>query len=342
MPTYPEYADQLSQSLIEGISEVAESPPKSSPDLEALVNDLVAAMPYYTNDDLRRAHVNGLCTQLGLCLPNNAISAQPSESSIGASFVYFYEGPYSGYQNAFFHGLSSTTTSEKIASEVSAADGSLNSGWWGNYCLALLTDTVYKSSVSVPINGGKLTDSLNSYNQQFNKGLAPSYLPVFTDGYSPTASAFKAIVDTGNTAEAAELLNAGIDSPLFQTNFNTIINQPGDGKDAAMWFLFNNWIALRALGYSDVDAAITAHKEAGLVVPDQLGPVNWWTGHYNQWYERLDGNDLLAPVPEMIHRNFEQLAQSYTVAGVMQSHQKIPDGYSISLCKWGSLAHYKP
>ena len=347
MATFPEYADYLSQSLIDGISEVSkgtsEADAADNNDLETLVNDLVAAIPYYQNDEVRIAHVDALCRQMAQYMPQEMIAAQPDMNG-SISYHYYYNGSYSNMQDAFFHGVSHSDASSKLDSEVSAAVSALNHSWWGNYCVALLTDALRLSPVNVAINSNKLSDALNGFNSDLTPGLPPTYLPVFTDGYGPTKTAFHAILDTGQAAEAAQILNDGIDSPLFQTNFNTIINQPGDGKDAAMWFLFNNWIALQALGYPDVDAAIEAHKDAGLVVPDQLGPVNWWTGHYKDWYERLDGNDVLDPAPSMFEVDMPENWQTYYPPPQPPTSVDItyPCGYAYSLGEWGPLAWYKP
>ena len=142
-------------------------------------------------------------------------------------------------------------------------------------------------------------------------------------------------------AEAAQILDEGISSEHFRTNFNTIINQPGDGKDAATWFLFNNWIALKALGYPDVDAAIATHEDEGLVVPDQLGPVNWWTGHYHDWFARLNGDIVVGPAKSMITAVFEETQRSYYPGhGYNNTTVKPANGYAHSLCEWGDLAYY--
>lgn len=345
MPGYPEYDDQISQYLIDALyGESSDSPVmRNEGGLTDLVADLVNAIPYFTSPDFRIAHETALATQFAIKLPNNTISHEPSDSGYGFSARFEYIGNYSGYQDAFYHGVQSTPVQSKLNSEVSRADGSLNDAWWGKYSVALLTEGIRKV-VSVQINTSSLTNALHTFHEQFRTGLSPSYLAVFTDGYAPTANAFKAIRDTGQMAEAAQMLNVAISDPIFMTNFNYVMMAGGNSVPAGEWFEFNLWIALKALGLPDVDGAIQAHKDEGLVVPAQLGPIDWWKGAYHDWFVELTDAILLDPCWSRMTEDLPQecyfTSFSPPPGGTSHAHSPKDNGYSISLCEWGSLSYY--
>ncbi|MEM7035970.1 MAG: hypothetical protein AAF570_03250 [Bacteroidota bacterium] len=343
MSNYEEIDDLLAQSLIDGMQEQADSAKISLDELRELLNNLTEAIPYFTDPSMYNAHRDAVSRQLGLYLPKESISAKPYYSGGGGSYQawYSYDGNYDDYQDAFYHSVGSNDAQQELNAQVSAAASQLNSSWWGNFSVAITTDCVNRHH-SVTINGGNLNDALERFNSEFKPGLTPSYLAVFTDGYSPTCTAYRAIESTGQMSEAAQMLNDGISSNGFRTNFNAVMLNPGDDPLAAEWFLYNLWVALKALGYPDVDAAIAEHEAEGLIIHDHLLPVNWWVGAYDVWYTAVDGELMYGYCQGTMNADFPYRYCTNGTMGMVicDDGYKDPNGYCESLCEWGDLNYY--
>lgn len=332
--TYTEVDDELAASLIDSILQGGKSaaPSGRSEDLEALVNALIEALPPYSDSSAVQAHRDALARQLARLLPTAYIATEPGYTT------YYYDGPYSNYREAYYRNVGSTAAQQQLNSNVASAAGQLNNNWWGNYSVAILTDCC-KSHYSVDINAGSLDSALDRFHNEFLPGLSPSYMAVLTDGYSPTKEAFQAIFNTGRQQEAAEILNDGISANGFRTNFNAMILQPGDSAVAAEWFQYNLWIALKALQYPDVDAAINAHEAEGLIVHDPLKAYNWWRGDYNIWFTQLTGDLVYDFAQATMQENFPTFYCSSGM-GYHCYDRDFDHGYVSSLCEWGNLSYY--
>lgn len=340
--TFQEYHEELTQYLVEAIVEGSSAPSTTSSDdiLEALVLDLVSAIPYYDQPGYQEALRLAVGTQLAMTLPNSSNTPEPDHQEGQATYEYYYTGNYSGYRDAFYHRINNTPVQQRLETEVTLAAPELGQGWWEHYSVALLTDAIHQDA-SVSINSTKLNDELQLKHREFIPGLSPSYYAVFMLGYLPTASAYDAIVQNGNLPAAAQILNDSISSPLFQTNFNAVIHSGGNGMPAAEWYLFNLWISLKALGMPDVDGAILEHTEEGLDVPSSLGPTKWWRGDYNNWFAQMDGSAVIEPAPSVIVMDFPEDEKSYYPGhGYLTEHVSLSNGYGKSFCQWGNLNYY--
>ncbi|MBF0309377.1 MAG: hint domain-containing protein [Magnetococcales bacterium] len=343
MTTYLQYAQQLAQELISappsGISLSGLTDSNVNSQLTALIN----AFPYFGDTDWNSAHRGALSNLLQVNLPNNGIAPHPDESGPWYAYyrsTYSYNGSASGYANAFFPGAVLSASGSRVASEVAAVNAGMNGSWWGGYAVPVLTDAI-RAQVSVGVDANKLTTALGNYHSALMPALAASYLGTFKAGFNPTAQAWSSLVNSGNSSAAATLLDQKISSGQFTANINQSIAMGGDSSNAATWFLFNLWIALKALGWSDVDGAISRYKAAGMSIPGQVDAVKWWNGGYISWYSPLSGADL--PSSTITASMPESELTSYT-GSYMPSHSSVneADGYSHSFCEWGSLALYKP
>lgn len=337
MSDFQSLDQELAQALMNGMAEESSdsSANSRSDSIQDLVNALVEAIPYYSDPAAVAAHKDALGRQLALNLPTAVVEAPPSHGSNS----YMYRGSYSNYFQAYYRNVAQTASQQELAAQVTAAASQLNKSWWGNYSVAVLTDSC-DSHYSVDIDDARLRDRLDSLHHEFLPGLTPSYLAIFTKGYAPTKEALDAIFASGQAGEAAELINSGIGSNGFRTNFNAMILTPGDNALAAEWFQYNLWVSLKTLGYPDVDAAISEHIDEGLIVHDPLGPSSWWTGAYNTWYTAANGDHVYEFAKATMQENFpyEYCWGSPPAWGCMDESD--PQGYVTSLCEWGSLNYY--
>lgn len=311
-------------------------------DLKALVLALVNSIPYYRDSDMYQAHRAALSNLLESCLPNDEIEHHPNEGELTVQILYEYDGPYSGYKDAFYHGISMSTAASAVLSQVQAVNSGLNSAWWGNYGVPVLTDAI-RQQVSVSLNTDSLTNDLNNNHTKFVPALAASYLAVFQTGYAPTAGAWQAIQNTGQAQQAAVILDKAIAEGQFTDMINPFLSDGGDDTVAAVWFLFNLWITLKSLGYSDIDGAIQNYKNAGLIVPSVVGPASWWNGGYFNWFDPLSGADVKNEASAVIGASMpetEYLIRYNSPTPVILSINE-DNGYSQSFCSWGSLAWYQ-
>jgi len=302
---------------------------------------LLDALPYYGDPDLLSAHRGTLCTLLRVNVANNSIAPQPDEVNFAYFTNYEYKGPYSGYADAFRRGAAATAASDAVAAAAKGQNAALRPGWWQDYAVAVLTDAA-REAAELQLDTGRLRGDLDKMHTAFLPALTVSYLAVM-QAYQPTADALRALTAAGTPAVAkalAALLDAiGADS--FSVNINASMALGGDSTQAAVWFLYNLWITLTALGCLDVDAEIRSRQAAGLSVPIQIGPQSWWRGGYSTWYTPLAGADLApdtrglltAAMPEMKHTTYDEASEDTPVAPA--------NGYSMSLCYWGPLARYK-
>lgn len=351
MSDFNQLQQQFAQDLISSVSDTAQQKKAelgdSGPDTQ--LNALINSFPFYTAPDWSAAHRGALANLAGSQCPNNGIAAQPNDN--GPWYApyfssYSYNGPFSGYANAFFTNQGQSSTAAQVLAQVQAVNGGLNGGWWGNYAVTLLTDAV-RQTISVGLDSNKLsTDLTNNFNT-FKPALAASYLAVFTSGYAPTMGAMQAITSAGQQAQACQLLDSALKSGRFSANINQAIATGGDSSIAATWFLFNTWIALKALGCTNVDQAIGSYQSAGLSVPPEVGPQNWWNGTYSGWFVVLSGSDVMNTVRNTITANMPESEMTvYPSTGEpsfpVTNNTSASNGYSYSLCNWGSLNWYNP
>lgn len=333
MNEYQVINNQLINDLISPSQNLMDTKSQStsmSQDLQNLLN----LLPYYQESVNQSVLKNSLINIFKTKLPNNSIAAQPSDYGFGYSISYEYKGNYNGYKDAFYHGVSLTSSGSNVLKQVgNIVDGN----YWSGYSVALLTDAIRKK-VSVSLDSNKLQDSLRSYSSQTSKILSPSYLGIFTDGYEPTQNAFNAIQDKNSALN--ELDNA-IANGQFTANVNQALSVPGDSASAATWFLFNLWISLKALGMQDVDSAIKQYKKNGLNIPIEVDAKNWWDGHYSSWFAPLDGSYISSST---ITASMPEESYSYFSGSMFpaKSSQSVQNGYSQSLTNWGNLDYYKP
>jgi hypothetical protein len=355
MTTYQQYQQQFASSLIRSIQATSGetsgkivilqnkggsfSPVYTRPYLPAvtLVENLVDALPDYENSDWYTTYRAALVNLLQVSLPNAAIGAQPQEIDVVHIFQYGYNGPFSGYRDAFFHGISSTAVTAQIASLVSAADSNLNSGWWGNFALALLTDAV-RQVAAPPLDTNKLSADLSNYNAGLEPALSSSYLAFFQTGYSPTVDALNAIGDENQTQAACTVLTNAILDGQFTLDINNAMALGSPFSSTAVWFLYNLWMSLKVLGCPDVDSVIQQAKTAGLEVADVISAGTWWSNGIGV-PALLTGADL---VPTITGIAVADLPEKVFDDGQDDGTTTVSVGYAQSLCNWGSMNVYNP
>ena len=342
--SYPQYAQEFAQALASSIENLGSGPTKRDGHLTPHLIALIDAFPYYGDVNFESAHRGALANLLQSYLPNKAIAPPPVDGEYGYVTVYSYKGSYSGYQRAFYPGVSVSTTGGAVLQEVSTVDPTMSSHWWGHYGTAILTDAI-REAVSMNLHTSKLRSALASYNTTFLPGLSASYLAVFSKGYAPTTSALDTIYSAGEQGSACTALEDAIAAGQFTANINQSLSMGGEGAISATWFLFNLWITLKALGSDDVDSAIRRFEAAGLDVPPDVGPGRWWSGGYVEWYTPLSGADVLNAARNTIVAKMPiHVITTYTIQNPpppVRYDEHLADGYASSFCEWGSLAKYK-
>jgi hypothetical protein len=338
---------QLSQSLKDCLPSEQAAP---GPSPSALLSALIDAFPKQNDADIFKLHRGALDNLLEMNLPNHAIRPHPDYQRGTVSYYPKYTGPSSGYQNAFFGGVTQSAAATAVAAQVKDANASLNTAWWGNYAVAVLTDAI-RQQLNPPLDTNKLATDLANYHKALLPALSASYLAVFTAGYKPTVTGLKAITDAGMAKDVAGTLAAAIEQGRFTANVNQAIQQGGQAASAATWYLFNLWITLKALGADSVDSVITQAQNAGLMVPQVVGPgdpqnpskLGWWNGGYTTWFAALSGSDVLSDAYSTIVVDMPQTADTlqgqYSTGPVDATEQY---GYAYSFCSWGDLSWYKP
>ncbi|QBR03764.1 hypothetical protein [Paraburkholderia pallida] len=310
-----------------------------------LLCELIDSIPAYGSPDFLQSHRNAIVNLLEIRLPNAPIAPFPTADK-PLLVPLRYSGSYSGYQNAFFDGVSFSPAASALESTVSNPLGvaGVSVDWWGKFAVAALTDTIRRAGIG-SIDGGKLANDLNNFNSAFLPLLTASYLSVFRTAYTPTSSVLASILNCGQAAAAGTMLVNALKDGRFVNLVNTSMTIGGDAALAAEWFLFNLWITLAALDESDIDSKITEAMQAGLAVPGEVGPKTdhspgWWCGGYTGWFEPISGNDVAPQASGTIH---EQMPQQGYWAGEGIDWRDVapePDGYSLSLCNWGPLNFY--
>src|SRR4029077_872891 len=121
--------------------------------------------------------------------------------------------------------------------------------------------------------------------------------------------------------------------------------QGGDSASAATWFLFNLWIALKAMDSGfDVDACIIAALPAGLNVPAEVQAANWWNGSYTSYFAALSGSDITTQYPavsSIIGAGMPVQEGDCNVKwGCTYQNDNYSNGYCQSLTYWGVLNVY--
>ncbi|MBY8850932.1 hypothetical protein K7G98_22175, partial [Saccharothrix sp. MB29] len=310
-----------------------------------LLERLLDALPYYGAGDMDTAHRGALSTVLALRLPDDRVEAQPMEAHLGYTVSYTYRGSSSGYRKAFFHGSTPTPASAAVEAGVEGVNRKLNADWWGRYSLAVLTDAV-RQHVGINLHTGKLAADLSAFGSAFLPALAAGYSAVFQHGYQPTVGALQALRAAGLTTEACDRLRTALTDRQLIANLNEALGRGGTSTIASMWFLYNLWMALKALGSADVDADIRAAGTAGLAVPVQLRPGNWWNGEYVDWYVPLSGADVWDTARTTITARMPEKSATVFVGDPpplpVFRDVSLDHGYSRSLCLWGRLDKYRP
>lgn len=327
MSNYQALEEKLATDLIDAYgSRVADT--GMMPELQALID----ALPFFGNPAWNSAFRSALANLAAANLPNNAVSPEPDTSRV----VYWYNGPYSGYRDAFFTGLVQSAAASNAAAQMQAVNAGLTGAWWGQYAVALLTDAV-RSKVHLSLDTAALTARLASGNSTILPPLSAAFLAVIGYGFAATASAYAVITSAGKQAMALQQLTASVTSSKFIANSNQAMSMGGDSTTAATWFLYNNWILLKLLG-GNADAVISQAIAAGLNVPSEVGAGSWWNGGYTQWFTGLSGADVIGLTGTRI---IDALPEKYIFSGPIL-HKQVPFGYSLSLTDWGPLAQFKP
>ncbi|MEV7037780.1 hypothetical protein [Amycolatopsis sp. NPDC051061] len=340
MTSYQHYQTQFAGFL-------TGSAPRSGPAPSLLPNLrlLLDSMPYFGDPEVESAHRGALGTVLQVATANEPIASQPPDGGMGYYITCSYEGPFAGYADAFFPKRAVTGASAAVTAAVRQQEPGLGLRWWQDYALAVLTDAA-RQAAAVPLDTGKLSADMATMNTQFLPALTASYLATLRNAYEPTASALRALAAAGQLPEACSQLSDELAAGAIVANLNGAIGMGGDSTSAAVWFLYNLWVILKALGCPDVDAEIRALRAEGLLVPGQVGEQRWWNGGYTTWYAPLSGTDIVASTAGALNAGLPELVlTSYASKPPMppvRAHVGVTNGYARSLCLWGPLSRYQP
>lgn len=338
MSSFQDYQQQFAQALERAIRRNQ----KADTSVEDNLANLIDALPYYGNPDMQLSLHQTLANLMECYLPNDFIAAQPTKTVGLCTNMYSYNGPYNGYQNAFFNGVVKTTAAMSVYSLCQGVSSTYSSSWWSNYAVSVLTDCI-RQNASVSIDTNKLASDLQNDNTAFMPALTASYLGALTWAYVPTYTALNVIKTAGQTQDACDLLVAAITDNQFTANINQAISMGGMAATAAIWFEYNLWVTLTALGAANVNGIISSASKNGLNVPYMVGPNNWWNGTFNIWYTPVSGNDVLPQAQKLIGTDMPESMTSMC-NGIVSSPASITEsnGYTNSFCSYGQLAWYKP
>jgi hypothetical protein len=301
------------------------------PPLGALLNALVDALPYLGNAGFEQALRGAFANLMETNMLNGPI----------VSYQGDYRGSYNGLQNAFFGQVGATAAARAVALQAQAVVPALDANAWGHYGVTVLTDAIRATGLA-PLNTGKLAADLASGNASLQPALAASCVAIHLSGYAPTMAVYAQI--GAQSGAAAQMLAAALTQPgEVSANINRAIAVGGDSASAATWFLFNLWVALRALGSTTVDATIAKATAAGLKVPGQVGPGQWWSGGYTDWWAPLTGADVAQQAMATINADFPvSYFQHWSHGGGKMVYGTVPHGYVTCLCDNGNLNWYSP
>jgi hypothetical protein len=321
---------------------------------------LIHALPHYKMPEWGSAYRETIANLLAANLPNHGIALPPNENISGyrstVTVKYTHEGPYSSYRDVFFPGVNRTQAAAAVASAVLSVNGSLNDDWWGQYAVAALTDEIRRQNIPMNLNTQKLDSDLTAKQSAFVPALSASYLAVFESGYGPTMDALKTISDAGQSRAALLELAGIIQHQGFAAQISYMLDQQGlDNRDAVIWFLFNLWIAMKAIWLTEPDASffISRFQAACPNYPVEIiGADNWWNGGYKSWHSsplygevlgRVAKDGIVKPMPLTKTKETMSAASmfgsNFTPKEV--SPHTIPNGYSQSFCSLGPLSWYK-
>lgn len=336
--SYQDYQQQFVQYIEQSINKQS-----GDDNTKMLLVALIDSLPAYNSPSLFEALYGTFANILEMNLPNARLQQQPGTPGM-CTTAFQYSGPYSGYQNAFYPGVTLSQAGTSVIQQVFRANPALNPAWWAGYSITVLTDAIYISKINVSLDTDKLSSNLGSYNTQLLPALTPAYTGVFQFAYAPTTNALNSINNAGESAAVATLLQQSILDGYFTTNINIAIQNGGDGAQAAVWFEYNLWVSLQVLGAQNVNGFIQQAINSGLSVPVQVSPDYWWNGGYTSWYNPMSGSTVLPAATATINSGFPQMSEVICSRGGHTSPQygDYPNGYCISFCEWGSLNWYLP
>ncbi|MEM0999105.1 MAG: hypothetical protein AAGN35_18750 [Bacteroidota bacterium] len=342
MTDYVTLDAELTQSLTEAILEGANALSSSS-DSQAMVDDLITlvdGIPYLRAPEWETAHRNPLANLMAI-----HSGTAPVVVPDGEPFwhIEMKSGNHGTYKEAFFRTYSANEVSDRVFALTHGASEAINENWWGNYNVPILTDAI-ADTYEVYVDTGRISSELDRYNQELQPALSATVQGVYEKGYPPTSGPFAALQSRGEAPAAALLLDEAITNGQFTNNVNALMNNLPDGPPAATWFLFNLWISLKALGYGDVDAAITRYQsdEVGLIILPEIAPYNWWNGEYTSWYSQMSGSVVGAARSNFnssIHCDiYSNQGGVGSPPGVMW--HDIRNGYGITYCEISAFSWY--
>lgn len=190
------------------------------------------------------------------------------------------------------------------------------------------------------MNTQKLQNDLDSLNQSRAPMLSPSYLYAFQTLWKVSNAALTLINAQGLSSTAVDILTTAIKDGRFTTNINGMLDS-GTSTDSATFFLFNLWMAVKALDpVYDVDALITEAKANKLCVPDVITAGKWWNGAYTTYAPDIDGSVYSSLADNFKAAMPDSIAISTNWGGA--SHDSsLQNGYAQSFCLWGPYNYYK-
>lgn len=340
--TNQQLAQQLAQDFI--TSEPADlqfSTKETNNNSQSLLDALINAFPYYQDTDFMNLHRNAIINILACYLPNDSIVPQGNDSGFGYCTSYSYNGPYSGYQNAFYPNTSLSTEANAIITQLNNTNPSISTNaWWNRFAVIIITDAVRQKNAT-GVDTGKLANDLGSYNATFNSCLSSSYLAIFQKAYPPTNSAINNIVAANAQMDVMNLMISTLQNGSLATNLNIALSNAGTAPGAT-WFLYNICITLKILGCATIDMVF---QHTAIQLPAEFNQSGWWTGQYSSWFESLSGGDVMNLAGNTITASMpEKSTTIFSMTGGMPqySYPNLGNGYAQSLCNWSSLSYYNP
>lgn len=340
--TNQQLAQQLAQDFITSESAVLQSSTKDIvSNSQSLLDALINAYPYYQDPTFMNLHRNAIINILACYLPNDTIVPEGNDSGFGYCTSYSYNGPYSGYQNAFYPNTSLSTEANAIITQLNSTNPSISTNaWWNRFAVIMITDAVRQKNAT-GVDTGKLANDLSAYNATFNSCLSSSYLAIFQKAYPPTNSAINNIVAANAQMDVMNLIISTLQNGTLATNLNIALSNAGTAPGAT-WFLYNICITLKILGCATIDMVF---QHTAIQIPAEFNQSGWWTGQYSSWFESLNGGDVMSLAGNTITASMpEKSTTIFSMTGGMPQYgyPNLGNGYAKSLCNWGSLSYYNP
>lgn len=260
----------------------------SETDLPKNLCELIDKIPVYgRSSPVVQLHTNCVLDALKNGNLGDAVEPGPYNTRNGQKEGNVYDGPAKHYRELIF---GSAPEYPKITDLRAAMENSQPAlkGNWEDILITFVSEIARQNlggldnSYLKYLREEEIKNRFQEHDSAFRKAFNAAYQWVFANQYDNTATRVTKVLGDDRGQSARKKLKTAIQHGRFTAEVSAGLNAGTDSATLVVWFLFNLWTILKALNEPDVAAAIKAFKEAGLAVPDQVGPDTWWTG-YTDW-----------------------------------------------------------